>query len=478
MIIIGKFTDRTGEIRYNNQNEKMIIIAYRNAKDIDIQFEDGIIVYNRDYDKFKIGRIKHPIRYEESFSYHIEVELGLNLDDIWNWEKNNELGINPYEITKCSNKKVWLYCQEKDYHNDYGGYEITCSHFYRGHRCGYCSSRKIHPKDSLAYNYPNIAKMIAIEENNLTFEDCYNIACYSNKCFYFKCLNCDTISNRKYSLNQITKYKYSCKICNDGLSIPEKIINNIFKQLDIKAKHQLSKKDFNWCNIYLYDFYIKHLNMIIETHGKQHYEECSLTKRTLEEEKMNDLFKYKCAKGHVDNYIIIDCRYSTLEWLKENIIKELGEYFDLSNINWELAWEQSQKSKCIEAWELWNNGIHSTVEIGKILNLNYTTILKYLKNGVKCNKCNYTKEEARRVEDLKRSGKNNYLARKIICITTNEIFDTITEGAKYHNIKSASHIISCCKGKYKSAGKLEDGTKLVWMYYEDYLKYNIKTERK
>ena len=159
--------NRVGETNINNQGLKMTIIEYKGAKNIDIQFEDGVIVYNKSYDKFKIGRIKHPIRYEDSFAYHIEVELGLNLDDIWNWEKNNENGINPYEITKQNNKKVWLYCQEKDYHNDYGGYEIRCSHFYRGHRCGYCSSKKIHPKDSLAYNYHNIAKMIAIEENKM-----------------------------------------------------------------------------------------------------------------------------------------------------------------------------------------------------------------------------------------------------------------------------------------------------------------------
>ena len=82
MIIIGKFTDRIGEIRYNNQNERMIIIAYRNANDIDIQFEDGVIVYNRSYDKFKIGRIKHPIIYENSIAHYIEIELGLDLNAI------------------------------------------------------------------------------------------------------------------------------------------------------------------------------------------------------------------------------------------------------------------------------------------------------------------------------------------------------------------------------------------------------------
>ena len=43
--------------------------------------------------------------YEKSFAYYIEVELGLSLDDVWNWDKNNELGINPYEIRRSSAKK-------------------------------------------------------------------------------------------------------------------------------------------------------------------------------------------------------------------------------------------------------------------------------------------------------------------------------------------------------------------------------------
>ena len=72
----------------------MIIIVYRGAMDIDVQFEDKSISYNKCYSAFKDGKIKHPIRYEESFAYHIEVELGLNLDDIWNLWINLGYGFN------------------------------------------------------------------------------------------------------------------------------------------------------------------------------------------------------------------------------------------------------------------------------------------------------------------------------------------------------------------------------------------------
>ena len=77
--------------------------------------------------------------------------------------------------------------------------------------------------------------------------------------------------------------------------------------------------------------------------------------------------------------------YSELEWMKENIIKELSDYFDLSNINWELAWEESQNSLCIKAWGLYNSGF-TIKQIGDILQLDRHTISKYIKQGNKCKK--------------------------------------------------------------------------------------------
>lgn len=37
----------------------MKIVAYRNKRDIDIQFEDGVIVEHRKYSDFKAGAIKN-----------------------------------------------------------------------------------------------------------------------------------------------------------------------------------------------------------------------------------------------------------------------------------------------------------------------------------------------------------------------------------------------------------------------------------
>ena len=325
------------------------------------------------------------------------------LDKYWNYNKNKENGIDPWKITYGSGKKVWLYCQEKDYHNDYDGYEISCSNFVNGRRCPYCSGKKLHYKDSLAYRYPNIAKMIYSDKRNcIDYIDLYKYSCNTKKSFYIICDKCNEPSRNKKSIVNMVFQGISCEYCSDGISIPERFISNVFNQLNIEYKRQLTSNNFDWCSYFKYDFYIPNLNIIIETHGKQHYEENTSFKLSLFEEQMNDLFKYKCAKGHVDNYIVIDCRYSTLEWMKENTIKELSCYFDLSNINWELAWEKSQGSLCVEAWNLWNNGL-TTSDIANELSLTKQTIIKYLKRGAKLNKCSYNyKEGHKRAGDKRR----------------------------------------------------------------------------
>lgn len=60
---------------------------------------------------------------------------------------------------------------------------------------------------------------------------------------------------------------------------------------------------------------------------------------------------------------------------------------------------------------------------------------------------------------------NNKNKKKIICITTGKVFNSIKEASIYYGIKCTTAISACCKGKTKSCGKLEDGTKLVWSYF-------------
>ena len=72
----------------------------------------------------------------------------------WDYEKNNELGIDPWKISHGnSTKKVWIKCQKKDYHDSY---PIKPIHFINNVRCPYCNIiNKVHLLDSLGTLYPD-----------------------------------------------------------------------------------------------------------------------------------------------------------------------------------------------------------------------------------------------------------------------------------------------------------------------------------
>lgn len=63
-----------------------------------------------------------------------------------------------------------------------------------------------------------------------------------------------------------------------------------------------------------------------------------------------------------------------------------------------------------------------------------------------------------------KEGDKNPNAKKIICITTGEVFTTIKEASEKYNT-SKQNICDCLKGRHKSAGKHPiTGEKLVWEY--------------
>lgn len=66
------------------------------------------------------------------------------------------------------------------------------------------------------------------------------------------------------------------------------------------------------------------------------------------------------------------------------------------------------------------------------------------------------------------SGSNNYGARKVICINTQEIFDTIKEAEDKYKYAGANsqNIGKCCNELRNYSGKLPNGEELQWAYYE------------
>lgn len=86
----------------------------------------------------------------------------------WDWDKNKEERVNPWNIDKSCGKYVYIYCQEKSYH---GSYKIRCADFYNGKRCTYCGNKQVHRFDSLGWVFPQVIKIWS--NKNIQGIDCY-----------------------------------------------------------------------------------------------------------------------------------------------------------------------------------------------------------------------------------------------------------------------------------------------------------------
>jgi len=336
--------------------------------------------------------------------------------------------------------------------------------------CNVCHGKKVlKGYNDIATTHPELIKYF------VDIEDAYNFTYGTENKIKLKCPDCGY--EKEMYISSLIKVGFGCPRCGDKVSYPNKFIRNFLDQLNEEylpeyspdwayIKHDNQKINGNK----IYDIYLPNKNEIWEIHGIQHYEINGFTLcggRTLKEEQENDKIKEELAiYNGITNYIIIDARYSDMEYIKNSLlsISETKRY-DLSNIKWEKCHEFACSSLVKTACDLWNSGIKSTLEISQLMKLNRTTIIKYLKQGSKLlGWCDYDSKE-----EMKNSGSNNggYNKRKIIQVSLNGEFikkwDSIIDAQNNTKIKG---IHRCCQRKSKSSGGF------IWYYEEDYVNIN------
>jgi len=245
------------------------------------------------------------------------------LDKYWDYEKNNELGINPWEIPYQKNIKVWIKCQEKDYH---GSTDILCSEFIGGCRCSYCGNFKTHKLDSLGTLHSEVFGIWSDKNKKSPYE-------YSPKSTQYAYWKCPEGKHEDYyrRIKNSNNAKFKCPECSRERteSIIQEKVRTYLELLTYTILHEYN------CNIIAqnpkiknkwgqmpYDNEIKELKLIIEVHGKQHYEivpwHKSLAKqhntspeKIFHYQKVKDRYKRMFAKSKTNKYHYLEIPYYT-----------------------------------------------------------------------------------------------------------------------------------------------------------------------
>lgn len=386
---------------YNDINGIFKIVNFEKSNNkVTIEYNNNLFsIHSTNLVKCKIGTIIGKI------NYNYRYKIGENIKD----NKRNITITNQFvkhRINKSGGKYIPV--NEKCYNyicNNCGhkNGEIIQNNILKGHGCACCHGTIVVEGIN---DIPTTAPwMIPYFQGGYDEAKLYTKE--SGKKIYFICPNCKQIKDRRMAISTLYSTKSLSCICSDVIPYPEKLMFSILKQLNIEFKTQLSRATLKWCkgNTYdvRYDFYIPSLNCIIETHGNQHYNvphKKSMFKRTLKEEQENDIFKEQLARNNgIENYIVIDCRKSELEWIKNSILNsELPNIlnFKEEDINWNKCEEFVAKNfyKIICNYRN-NNSKMLLKDIQVNLNISRWTLDKALSVGKNVGWLNLNKKEVR-----------------------------------------------------------------------------------
>ena len=237
------------------------------------------------------------------------------------WSDKNIL--NPFELSKNNKEKIFIKCQEKDYHKDY---ETTCGLFHMGARCPYCVNRKVHPKDSLGqYIVDNFGKDFL---NNVWSEkndkSAFEYSPSNKTIVWWKCHD-NKHEDYQRTIDQSKRMDFRCPSCTNikGELQIEEILNKynlLFKQYQ-KYDDLLGVGGKSLS----YDFYLFNYNLLIEYQGQQHYEPIEYFGGQEQFEKQVEHDKRKREYAEYHSIPLLPIPYWDFDNIEEIILEKLSK---------------------------------------------------------------------------------------------------------------------------------------------------------
>lgn len=250
--------------------------------------------------------------------------------------------VDPWEIAPFSNNiKVKIQCQHVLYHQ----YEVTAADFSLGVDCSFCNRTRVHYLDSLGYLFPEIIDVWSDKNKKTPFE----YKPYSHELVWLKCENGIHDDYRRRIADFTLKGFKKCHKCvqAEKESSIQKSVRLFLETMPYKLLHEYDCSiipinpntnmkmpfDNEVCDI-------NGINLIVETHGIQHYEingwhitQAKHSGKTPQEEfeyqKWKDEYKKQYALSHdyeyleIPYYTVEDGSYKELIIYKINTIKHI-----------------------------------------------------------------------------------------------------------------------------------------------------------
>ena len=270
-----------------------------------------------------------------------------------------------------SHQKAKIYCKK-------------CKHFYEQEfnflkgsqgKCPICTNKvAVKGFNTVKDVRPDLAKLFKNQE------EAEQITIGSSKRVTLICPECG--AEKTLHMYDFKKYGFKCNVCSDTISYPNKIIRSFLRYYKNKVEEYDWEHSFPWSQNKIYDGYFKKNGQgyVVEMQGEQHYQDAW---QTLSEQENNDELKEKLAADNGLIYIAINCKK-----LDSNLIKQymndsvLFELFKMTEEDWRVILEESEKNITKEICNYNNNVTHIFKDICQEFHINKTTLRRYVKRGV------------------------------------------------------------------------------------------------
>lgn len=229
------------------------------------------------------------------------------------------------------------------------------------------------------------------------------------------------------------------------ISSPERFLLTLF---DLNGISYEKEKRFEWSELRRYDFFIEKLNLIIEVHGLQHFEDNPRWRGMAWQRQNDELKRTQAMVNGITHYVEIDCRYSSYSFMKKNVVESLSEFMEFSEETLREAYTKSTLLSNKEIIQDYNNGM-KIKDIAEKYKISTRTVYRKLKELEGTEHTNYNSTLNKTKSILERNMKISKPVAKMDCSgKIIETFESISEAERTMNI-CVSRVIN---GRRKTAG--------------------------